>query len=49
MAYWKKYFRLKDAYANVQYIFASTIHKLQGSTYDTVYIDLSFINNNNKR
>lgn len=47
MAYWKKYFRLKDAYANVQYIFASTIHKLQGSTYDTVYIDLSFINNNN--
>lgn len=45
--YWKRYFKLKDAYANVQYIFASTIHKLQGSTYDTVYIDLSFMNNCN--
>ena len=45
--YWKKYFKLKDAYANVQYIFASTIHKLQGSTYDTVYIDLRFISNTN--
>jgi len=38
--YWENYFQLKSAFADVQYIFASTIHKLQGSTYDTAYIDL---------
>lgn len=39
--YWKYYFQLKNAFAEVQYIYASTIHKLQGSTYDTAYIDLA--------
>lgn len=43
---WKKYFSLKNAFAKVQYIFASTIHKLQGSTYDTVHIDLASLLNN---
>ena len=37
---WKIYFELKNMFANVKYKFASTIHKLQGSTYETVYIDL---------
>jgi len=38
---WQKYFGLKNSFANVNYNFAATIHKLQGSTYDTVYIDLN--------
>lgn len=37
---WKMYFDLKNAFADVQYIYAATIHKLQGSTFDTIYIDL---------
>lgn len=37
---WKLFFELKEMYANIQYIYSSTIHKLQGSTYDTVYLDL---------
>jgi len=44
--YWKMYFDTKSDFADVQYIYASTIHKLQGSTYDTVYIDLSSVANN---
>ena len=38
--YWKAYFQTRDMFANVQYIFSSTIHKLQGSTYDDSYIDI---------
>lgn len=46
--YWKSYFKLKNSFADVQYVYASTIHKLQGSTYDTAYIDLaSLLNNKN--
>jgi hypothetical protein len=37
---WKTYYMVKDMFAHVQYIHASTIHKLQGSTHDTTYIDL---------
>lgn len=44
--YWKKYFQLRNAFADVQYVFASTIHKLQGSTYDTAYIDLASLTDN---
>ncbi|MEA1982450.1 MAG: AAA family ATPase [Campylobacterota bacterium] len=46
--YWKMYFDLKNAFADVQYIYASTIHKLQGSTFDTIYIDLSRLVNNER-
>lgn len=46
--YWEMYFDLKNAFADVQYIYASTIHKLQGSTFDTVYIDLSKLVNNER-
>jgi exodeoxyribonuclease-5 len=38
--HWFNYYRTKNSFADVQYIFANTIHKTQGSTYDTVYIDL---------
>ena len=40
---WRHYFASKDEYANVKYIFASTIHKSQGSTYETAYICASSI------
>ncbi len=44
--YWKTFFGVRDMFADVQYIYASTIHKLQGSTYETAYIDLfSLVNN----
>jgi len=41
---WKLFFDLKNLFANVKYKFASTIHKLQGSTFETVYIDLFNLN-----
>lgn len=43
--WWERYFIIKDSFADVQYIFASTIHKLQGSTYETAYIDLKSLQN----
>ena len=44
--WWDKYFNLRDSFSDVQYVFASTIHKLQGSTYETVYIDLALLLDN---
>jgi len=38
--YWQAFFQTRDMFADVQYIFSSTIHKLQGSTYDTSYVDI---------
>ena len=43
---WENFFALKEFFADVKYTFASTIHKLQGSTYETVYIDLFGLSNN---
>ncbi len=40
---WGEYYHLKDKYVDVKYIYSSTIHKLQGSTYDTVFIDLGHL------
>jgi len=45
---WEKFFAVKGFFADVKYTYAATIHKLQGSTYETVYIDL-FALANNKR
>jgi len=42
---WRHYFATKETYADVKYIFASTVHKVQGSTYDTAYISASSIIN----
>ncbi|WP_121628753.1 ATP-dependent DNA helicase [Poseidonibacter antarcticus] len=42
---WKIFYAIKEMFIDVKYIFASTIHKLQGSTYETVYIDLTEIEN----
>jgi superfamily I DNA/RNA helicase len=42
---WFFFFSTKRLFVDVKYTFASTIHKLQGSTYKTVYIDLIDIEN----
>lgn len=36
---WKKYFAVSSKYLSVKHNYASTIHKLQGSTYENIYID----------
>lgn len=38
---WLKYFMLKNTYPDLRPKDASTVHKAQGSTYDTAFIDLS--------
>ncbi|MCI0501381.1 MAG: ATP-binding domain-containing protein, partial [Epsilonproteobacteria bacterium] len=40
---WKLFFQIKELFVDVKYTYASTIHKLQGSTYETIYIDLTDI------
>jgi ATP-dependent exoDNAse (exonuclease V) alpha subunit len=42
---WKLFYNIKETFVDVKYTYASTIHKLQGSTYETVYIDLNEIEN----
>jgi exodeoxyribonuclease-5 len=38
----KEYFALRDAFADLDYSYAITIHKSQGSTYDSVFIHDDF-------
>jgi exodeoxyribonuclease-5 len=45
---WSEYFAIKDFYADLRPVHASTIHKAQGSTHKTVFIDLSDVGRNNK-
>jgi len=49
---WRNYFMTKEKYGDFKYVFASTIHKSQGSTYNTSYINLSallsLVNRNDK-
>lgn len=37
---WQKYYQDKGTYQSIKYSFASTVHKLQGSTFETAYIDM---------
>jgi len=37
---WTEYYNLKEKYASIKFNYSSTVHKLQGSTYDTVFIDI---------
>jgi len=39
--YWRTFFLLKNQFVEVDYRYAMTIHKLQGSTYETVFLNLS--------
>lgn len=43
---WSDYFELKNLFGDVRPIHSSTVHKSQGSTYDSVYIDLTDIGRN---
>jgi len=40
---WDMYFRTKSSYPDLRSVAASTVHKAQGSTYDSVIVDLSDI------
>lgn len=40
---WKNYFHIKDTWLDLRLPHASTVHKAQGSSYDTVFIDLADI------
>ena len=40
---WKVFFRLQKEWLDLRPAFASTVHKAQGSTYDTVFINLTDI------
>lgn len=43
---WSPYFEVKDTWADLRPIHASTVHKAQGSTYREVFIDLENIGEN---
>jgi exodeoxyribonuclease-5 len=38
---WNEYFRLKQSYIDLRHTEALTIHKSQGSTFDTVFVDVA--------
>ena len=38
--FWDKFWKLKSMFADVKYNYAMTIHKLQGSTYENVYLNM---------
>jgi exodeoxyribonuclease-5 len=38
---WNEYFKLKEVYIDLRHAEALTIHKSQGSTFDTVFVDLA--------
>lgn len=43
---WKKYFEIKETWLDLRPIYASSVHKAQGSTYETVFLDLFDIGQN---
>jgi hypothetical protein len=45
---WTTYFSIKDQIADLRACYASTCHKAQGSTFDTVFIDVNDISKNTK-
>lgn len=45
---WPAFFKIREEWADLRPVHASTVHKAQGSTYNEVFIDLSNIGKNNK-
>jgi len=43
---WKKFFEVKETWLDLRPVYASTINKAQGSTYETVFLDLPDIGKN---
>lgn len=46
---WDKYFQIKNLYPDLRSVAASTTHKAQGSTYDSVIVDLADIGRSTNR
>lgn len=46
---WKTYYALKDYCIDVRPLHANSVHKSQGSTYQTIYIDVDDIGRNTKK
>lgn len=46
---WTKYFEYDEKFADLRPVYASTIHKAQGSTHDTIFLNLTDIGKNNNR
>lgn len=42
---WDRFFKIKNSYPDLRSVAASTTHKAQGSTYDSVVVDLADIGN----
>lgn len=47
--YWARYHQFKDLFATIKYCYCLTVHSSQGSTYDTVFVDVKDILANNLR
>ncbi len=43
---WRTFFEIKDTWLDLRSVYASTVHKAQGSTYENVFIDLTDIGKN---
>jgi len=43
---WSKYFEVKNTWFDLRAVYACSVHKAQGSTYENVFIDLSDIGSN---
>jgi hypothetical protein len=43
---WKKFFEIKENWLDLRAVYSSSVHKSQGSTYETVFIDLADIGTN---
>lgn len=37
---WPAFYKFKESFAGIDYAYAMTVHKVQGSTYKTVYVDV---------
>ena len=46
---WDRYFKIKNAFPDLRSVAASTTHKAQGSTYDSVIVDLADIGKSTNR
>lgn len=46
---WDRYFRIRDNYPDLRSVASSTTHKAQGSTYDSVIVDLADIGKSTNR
>lgn len=47
--HWARYHKFKDLFAVIRYCYAITVHRSQGSTYGTVFVDVKDILANNKK